>query len=69
MLVTSHPTTCTTFNDYIKTLPTWEQDLLLNVTEKPSTVPLYELLDQKRTTLLAVNYGGADVPNNYRSFG
>jgi hypothetical protein len=41
------PTTCTTYQDYFMTLPTWEQDLLLHVTEKPSTVPLYELLNKK----------------------
>jgi hypothetical protein len=69
MPATPHQTTCTTFKDYVKTLPTWEQDLLPNVTEKPSTVPLYELLNQKRTTILAVSDGGADVPNNYGSFG
>jgi hypothetical protein len=69
-LDTPHPTTCTTFKDYVKTLPTWEQDLFLNVTEKPSTVPLYELLNQKRTTLLAVSDGGAaDAPKSYGSFG
>jgi hypothetical protein len=44
------------------TLPTWGQDLLLHATEKPSTIPLYELLNQKHTTLLAVSDGGADVP-------
>jgi hypothetical protein len=59
------PTTCNTFQDYVKTLPKWDQDLHLNVTEKPSTVPLHELLNQKRTTLLAVSDGGADVRNNY----
>jgi hypothetical protein len=69
MLATPHPTTCTMFKDYVKTLPTWEQDLLLSVTEKPSTVPLYELLNQTRTPLLAVCDSGADVPNNYGSFG
>jgi hypothetical protein len=62
-------TTCNTFQDYVKTLPKWDQALLLNVTEKSSTEPLYELLNQKRTTLLAVSDGGADVPNNYGSFG
>jgi hypothetical protein len=30
---------------------------------------LYELLNQKRTALPAVSDGGADVPNNYGSFG
>jgi hypothetical protein len=50
-------------------LPTWEQDLLLHATEKPSTIPLYELLNQKHLTLLAISDGGADVPRNYGSFG
>jgi hypothetical protein len=30
--------------------------------EKPSIIPLYELLNQKQPTLLAVNDSGADVP-------
>jgi hypothetical protein len=69
MLDTLHTPICTTFKDYATTLPTREQDLLLQATEKPSTIPLYALLNQKHTTLLAVSDGGADVPNNYGSFG
>jgi hypothetical protein len=48
-------------------IPTWEQDLLLHATEKPSTISLYELLTQKHTTLLAVSDGGE--PKSYGSFG
>jgi hypothetical protein len=40
-------TTCNTFQDYVKTLPKWDQALLLNVTEKSSTEPLYELPEPK----------------------
>jgi hypothetical protein len=40
-----------------------------HATQKPSTIPLYELSSQKHTTLLAVGDGGADVPKNYGSFG
>jgi hypothetical protein len=53
--------TSTTFKDYVATLPTWEQDLLLHATEKPSTTSLYP-------SLLPVSDGWADVPKNYGSF-
>jgi hypothetical protein len=52
---TLHPPTYITFKDYVKTPPTWEQDLLLHTTEKPSTFPLHDLLTQKHPTLLATN--------------
>jgi hypothetical protein len=69
MLDTIHTTTSTTFDDYVTTLPTWEQDFLLHSTETPSTILLYELLIQKHTTLPAVSDGGADEPETYGSFG
>jgi hypothetical protein len=56
------------FKDYVTTLPKWEQDLLLNATDKPSNIPLYELLSLQHATPLAVSDGGADVPKNYGSF-
>jgi hypothetical protein len=68
MLDTIHTNTCTTLNDYVTTLPTWEHDLILHATQQPFTTPLYQQLTQKHTTLLAVSDGGADVPNNYGSF-
>jgi hypothetical protein len=69
LLDTIHNSTSITFKDYFKTLPTWEQDLLINAIEKPSNVPLYELLSSQHATLLAVSDGGADVPKNYGCFG
>jgi hypothetical protein len=43
--------------------------LTANATEKPSTIPLYDLLSLQHATQLAVSDGGADVPKNYDSFG
>ncbi len=57
-----------TFNDYVTTLPTWEQDFILHAAEKPSTISLYALLAQKQTTLVAVSDGGAEEPKSYGSF-
>jgi hypothetical protein len=68
VLETIHTTTSTTIKDYVTNLPTWEQDLLLHATEKPSTLSLYELLTQKHTTLLAVSGGDTDEPKSYGSF-
>jgi hypothetical protein len=69
LLVTAPKPTSTTFKDYVMALPTWEQDLLINATEKPSNAPLYEMLSSQHATLLAVSDGGADIPKNFGSFG
>jgi hypothetical protein len=61
--------TSTTFNDYVTTLPTWEQDIFLPVRETPSSISLYEVLTPKHITLMAVSDGGADAPKHYGSFG
>ena len=66
-LATTRSTAIATFNDYVLTLPTWEQSLLMYATEEPDATPLYQLLLQKDVSILAVSDGGAFDP--YGSFG
>ena len=66
-LVAKRPTIIATFQDYVLTLPTWEQSLLINVKEDIGTTPLYDLLIQDQVSLLAASDCGHFDP--YGSFG
>jgi hypothetical protein len=71
VLDTIHPTTSTTFNDYVTTfdLTHLGRGSPLHATDSPTNISLYELLTQKHTTLLDISDGGGDVPKSYGSFG